>query len=138
MQLLFYFEGGAEGGDDDDIVWLQGFKRDKLLPVGVLEEPDAPGLQVGIDLGVMDHFAQEEDAAAGVLVDGAEGYLNGVLHAVTKSEVAGEEDVEVTEVEEGRSEIFFHFIRVLPPVLDSRDQGAAIDDGDVKIFHNEW
>jgi hypothetical protein len=52
--------------------------------------------------------------------------------------VAGEIDVEGSEVEEGRGEILFHFVLLLTPVLDSGDQGAAVDDRDVKIFHNEW
>jgi hypothetical protein len=109
-----------------------------LFAVGVLEKLDALGLEVGVDLGVMDHFAEEEDAAAGVFAGGAEGNFDGVLHAVTESEVAGEIDVEGSEVEEGRGEILFHFVLLLTPVLDSGDQGAAVDDRDVKIFHNEW
>ena len=92
IQLRFYLEGRAEGRDEDDIVGSQGFKRDQLFSIGVLEEPDPQGLQVGIDLRVMDHFAQEEDAAAGVVVGGAERDLDGVLHPITESEVAGEVD----------------------------------------------
>jgi hypothetical protein len=92
------------------------------------------GLQVGIDLGVMDHFAEEEDAAAGIFVDGAEGDIDGVFHAVTKSEMPGEVDVDGPEVEQGRGEILFHFVLLLTPVLDSGDQGAAIDDGISKFF----
>ena len=132
-----YFEGSAKGGDDNDIVRPEGFKGNELFSIGVLEKPDTPGPEVGIDLGVMDHFAEEEDATAGVFVYRAEGDLDGVLYSVTKSKVTGEVDVEGAEVEQGRGKILFHFIAFFPPVLDSGDQGAAVDDGDVKIFHNE-
>jgi hypothetical protein len=47
----------------------------------------------------------------------------------------GEVDLQVAEVEQGRREILFHFILLLSPVLDGRDEGAAIDDGDIEIFH---
>jgi len=71
-----------------------GFEGYELLSVGVLEKLDAAGQEVGVDLGVVDHFAEQEDAFAGVFFDGAERDLNGVFDTVAEAEVAGEVDVE--------------------------------------------
>jgi hypothetical protein len=43
-QFLFYFEGSAESGDDNDIVRPEGFKGNELFAMGILEELNAPGI----------------------------------------------------------------------------------------------
>lgn len=39
------------------------------------------------------------------------------------------------KIQQGRTEIFFHFILLLPFILDGGDQRAAVNDGDIKFFH---
>jgi hypothetical protein len=92
-------------------------------------------LQVGVDLGVVDHLAEEEDGAAGVFFDGAKGDFDGVLDSIAEPEMPGEVNLQVAEVQQGRREILFHFILLLSPAFDGRDEGAAIDDRDIEIFH---
>src|SRR5580692_5544000 len=136
-QLCFDLEGSSEGGDDDNIVGSQGVEGDELSSMGVLEKPDAQGPEVSINLRVMDHFAQEEDAAAGVFAGRAEGDLDGVLYSVAESEVACEVDSNGPQVERRRRKVFLHFVFLSAPVLDGGDESAAVSYGDIKIFHIE-
>ena len=92
-QSFFDLERCAKSRYDHDVVFGQVFEGYELLSMGVLEELNAAGQEVGVDLGVVDHFAEQEDAFAGVFVDGAEGDLDGVFDAVAEAEVAGEVDV---------------------------------------------
>jgi hypothetical protein len=66
----------------------------------------------------MDHFTEEEDPFAGVLFNGPESDLNGIFNAVAKTKMPGKVDLHRAEIEEGRTEILFHLIKLLALVLD--------------------
>jgi hypothetical protein len=48
------------------------------------------------------HFAEQEDALARVLLNGTESNVNGILHAITKTEMTGQVNPQWTKVEQGR------------------------------------
>ena len=55
---------------------------------------DAHVLDAAVDVGVVDDFAGQEDAAIGKLPPGLVGVVDGAIDAVTKAEFLGELEVE--------------------------------------------
>ncbi len=82
-------DGGfsAEGWDDDDIVWVEGFEFVVGWPAG--EEADVHFAELAIDLRVVDDFAEEEEIAAGEDLACGVGEVDGAFDAVAEAELFG-------------------------------------------------
>lgn len=90
--LDFLHEGGgcAEGRDDDDIVGGEGFVF--LAEVLPGEGDDAHFDELAIDFGVVDDFADEEDALIGEDAAGGVGEVDGAFDSIAEAELLGEAD----------------------------------------------
>ena len=126
LQPSLRLQRGAEGGDDHDVVRSQFVPIHQHGAVGVLDEPQAVALQIGVHLRVVDHLAQQEDPFAGVLLDGLVADLDGVLHAVAEAEVPGEHEPHCTQVQQGGREVLLLRILCLAEGLQAADELAAV------------
>ena len=79
---------GAEGGDDDDVFRGQRGDLGEVLFDGNAD--DAFFIELAIDLGVVDNFAEQEDAIVGEDAAGGVGEVDGAFDAVAEAEVTGE------------------------------------------------
>ena len=93
------------------------------------------GLEVLVDLGIVDHLTEEKDPFAGVFFYGPESDLNSIFHTIAKAKMPGQPDPQRPKIKQGGAEIFFHFIQFLPLFLDRTDQRAPVNDGDLETFH---
>jgi len=103
--------------------------------VGILQKADAPCLQVGVDLGVVDHLAEQENAGPRVFFDCPESNLDGILHPIAKPEVPGEVYLQIPQVQMCRAEILLQLVLFLTLLLDGADQRAAVNNGDFELLH---
>jgi hypothetical protein len=49
--------------------------------------------------------------------------------------MAGQPDLDVSKVEQGRGKVLFHLIELLTFALDRTDQGASVNNGYIKALH---
>ena len=101
LQRLLDLQGGAESGDQDDVVGADLLLRDASLPIGVEQEVDAPFLQVVVYEGIVDDLADEADRAAGIFLERGEGHVNCPLDAETEAEMPGNQEFQVAYGEAG-------------------------------------
>lgn len=92
-------------------------------------------MQVLIDLGIVDHFAQQENAFARIFFDGTESNFNGVLYSITEAEMPGQVYLNRTKIEEGGGKIFFQLILLFPAVLDITDQATSVAGRNIELLH---
>ena len=93
--------GGPESGDEDDVIRGDLLERDQGLARGVIQEAYAKCFEVPVDEWVMDHFAQQEYPLSGILLNGPERDLYGILHAVAEPEMPGQIELYRTGIDEG-------------------------------------
>jgi hypothetical protein len=84
---------GAEGGDDDDIVFFE------ILDVGIFffagKELDAHGADLIVDLRVMNNLAENVDGLIGEDLASRISEVDGAFDAVAEAELLGELDGEI-------------------------------------------
>jgi hypothetical protein len=80
----------------------------------------------------MDHLTQEEDPFPRIFFYGFKGDLDGVFHAITKSKMPGQEELQCTQIDAGWRKIFLELIICFSLLFDSRDQGTPVGSGDVE------
>jgi hypothetical protein len=83
----------------------------------------------------MNHFTQQENIFTGVFFNSPECNINGILHPVTKPEMPGKVNLQGAEIEQGGAEVFLHFIGGPALLFNSADQGAAVNEGNLKGLH---
>jgi hypothetical protein len=108
----------AEGGNDHDVIALDFFPGYELRAIGIHDEFDSTALQIVVYFLVVDHLAEEEHTLIGVFFEGAVADLDGIFHAVAKTEVAGDIEDHRAEVEYGRGEILLAQILYASRFLD--------------------
>ena len=92
-------------------------------------------LEVGVDLRIVDHLAQQPQAFAGVLRHRFVGDLDGILHAKAESEMAGKNEADGPEVQDAGPEVPFPGIPQFPESLDLADDGRPVRFRDVESPH---
>jgi len=135
LQLGLELERRAEGRHDDHIVRRQGLERGDDAALGVHQEADALGLEVRIDLRVVDHLAEEPQPFAGVFRHGLVGDLDGVFHPEAESEMAGKNETHCSEIQHRRRQIPLPRVRHLAQGLDLPDDGRTVGFRDVERAH---
>ena len=80
----------------------------------------------------MDHFTQEKNALAGILIHRSEGDFDGIFHPVTESEMARQIKLYGAQIQLGGRKILFQFILLLPVVFDSGNERTSVYDRNVK------
>ena len=135
IQFFLNGQGSAESGDDDHIFGRQLIEGDERFAVGILQELYPMLLQVGIHLGVVDHFTQQENALTGVFLHASVGNFNSILHPIAEPEMPGQVDLNGPEVEQRGGEVFLKFIVCLAPGLDGRNQRAAVKGRNIELLH---
>jgi hypothetical protein len=93
------------------------------------------GNQVGIHLGIMDHFTEQEDSFSWIFLDRSKGDLNRIFHPITKTEMSCEIDLQTAEIQKGRREVLFHPVSFLPLFLNRGDQRTPVNNRDVETLH---
>ncbi len=98
----------AERGDDDDVFLGEAVKV--VDAARFLELLDAHDLELVVDLGVVDDFAEKIDVVPGENLGGGVGHVDGALDAVAEAEGLGELDGEAVgrEVRFGVAKIVHH------------------------------
>ena len=130
----FRFQCGSKGGDDDHILRTQFTPIHKRSAIGILNESDASFLQILIDLRVMDHLAEEEDALIRIFIQCTVADFNRILHSITKAKVSGEVKAYRAEVQHGRCKVLLPQIFGSAQLLDATDQGRPVMGGYVEIL----
>ena len=119
LELLPRRDFRPEGGDDDDVVFLQVRDVGVLLLAG--EELDAHGADLVVDLRVVDDLAENIDRLLGKDLARGIGQVNGALDAVAEAELLGELDGQVAGGKD------------MPAGADALDQVAAIMREDLRL-----
>lgn len=89
-QQILNFYGGPKGWDDHHILRLDFLPGDELSAIGIHDEPDTPGLQIVVDLLVMNHLAQQKHTLRSVLLKGLIADLDCIFNAIAESKMAGQ------------------------------------------------
>src|SRR2546430_6175340 len=71
----------------------------ELGAFGPVQELDTHSPQLGVDVGIVDDFADQEQPAVGELGAGLIGVLDGAVHTVAEAELARELERQITERE---------------------------------------
>ena len=87
LLTLQQFQRCAEGGDHHHIVCCKRTEWDQRRAGCILEEADTAFLQVAVYVGIVDHFAKQENTLAGVFIHCAESNVNSILYTITETEV---------------------------------------------------
>ena len=135
LQLGLELKRRTKGRHDDHIIRRQRLKRGDDAPFGVHQESDALGLEIRIDLRVVDHLAQEPQPLAGVFRYSLVGDLNGVFHPKAESEMAGKDEAHRSEIQHRRRQIPLPRVRHLAQGLDLPDDGRTVGFRDVERAH---
>ena len=137
LERLLDFQGGAEGGDHDDVVGPDLLLRNAALPIGIEQEADAAFLQVVVDKGIVDNLADEVDPAAGMFLESGESHMDGALDAVTEAEMPGNQEFQVPDREAcGAQRPFADFLAEVLDALNDRPLvtiGHSVEPGKFHI-----
>ena len=97
-QPLEVLDGDAERREQHDVGG--GDAREvELGAFGPVQEVDTHSPQLGVDVGIVDDFADQEQPAVGELGAGLIGVLDGAVHTVAEAELARELERQITERE---------------------------------------
>ena len=132
-QGFLHLDTRAEGRHHHDVVRGEFVPLDQVFARGRKDEPYAPVLQVAVDRGVVDHFAEEEDPFVAVLGQRPIGDLDRVFHAETEAEVPGQNEAHRPEVEHRRQMILLARVLELAGFLDPRNHRAFVEVRDVEL-----
>lgn len=83
----------------------------------------------------MDHLAKQIHIFVRVLFQGAVAYFNGVLHAITKTKVSGQDKLYRAEVQKGRREVLFSQIFYPAGFLNPPSEGRAVISRYLEFFN---
>ena len=95
LDTLLHRHLGPEGGNDDHVLGREIVDVGHLARSG--QRADAHGRELGVDVGVVDDFADEEEVAIGKDLAGGVSEIDSALDAVAKTELLGQAHGQVTK-----------------------------------------
>ena len=129
------FERCAKGRDNHHIVGREFAQRNELLPARIHQKTHPPTQQIGVYVGVMNHFTQQKNALIRILGDGFVGNLDRIFDPITKPKMPGNVEPNRPKIEQAGREITLEFVAFPPKLFQGRDNGASIVVGDIERFH---
>ncbi|MNX78407.1 hypothetical protein D3C86_1099970 [compost metagenome] len=77
----------------------------------------------------MNHFAEQEDTLAYIIMNRLKCNLNRILHPVTKAKVPGQDDLQLIQLEYTGRKIFLQFIQAFTMCFNGRDDRTSVMQG---------
>ena len=132
-QRFLDLQSRTKGRYNDDICRSEFVPWDQLLTGRGENKPYPALLQVPVNIGIVDHLAEEKHAAVGVGFQRSIGNIHSVFHAETEAKVAGQNKAYGTEIEHGWEQIPLAWVLHLACLFDARNHRTFVKNRDIKL-----
>src|SRR5260221_2616507 len=133
-QQLFNFKRHAESGNDHNVIFSDFLPGDELGSIGIHDELNTATFEVVVHFLVVDHLAKEVNILPLILFQCLIADLNGILHAIAKAEMPGQNKLDGAKVEYRRRKILFSQVYYSSRFLDLAGEGRTVVDWYIKFF----